>query len=131
MGNLKMVGGVAWALRCDGFFFLQFLPSPWLEENCHGIIFSAQLNYLLGNFVADPHTEIILVTFYCEEVSAGPNTQWRVGMHTSTGAIIFARVKSLALPLLIQLSTKPIKGKEPSGASYSPLGPYQGPDLAR
>jgi hypothetical protein len=50
-------------------FFLQFLPSPWLEENCHGIIFSTQLNYLLGNFVADPHTKIILVTFYCEEVS--------------------------------------------------------------
>jgi hypothetical protein len=53
-------------------FFLQFLPSPWLEENCHGIIFSTQLNYLLGNFVADPHTKIILVTFYCEEVSEFP-----------------------------------------------------------
>jgi hypothetical protein len=44
-------------------FFLQLLPSSWLEENRHGIVSSAQLNDLLGNFVADPHAKIIIVTF--------------------------------------------------------------------
>ena len=44
-------------------FFLQLLPSPWLEEDRHGIVSSAQLNDLLGNFVADPHLYIVVVTF--------------------------------------------------------------------
>lgn len=44
-------------------FFLQLLPNPWLEENRYGIVSSAQLNDLLGNFVADPHLYIVIVTF--------------------------------------------------------------------
>ncbi len=44
-------------------FFLQLPPSPWLEEDRHGIVSSAQLDDLLGNFVADFHPYIVMVTF--------------------------------------------------------------------